>query len=122
QVVPLEKLDAESIFYWHWICSKCKKQADESKKSNSNAADITQQIDGQEHLDNLLPSLTEYCLYFEEAMKKIEIDREEKQNDERFQLECIFVLKKLIEMFTYTDFSDAHGKKSLHNLCHKILS
>lgn len=112
----MDKLDAESIFYWHWVCSKCK-QADETK-----TADITQLGDGQDQLDNLLPSLTEYCAYVDEAFEKIEKDRIEKDNDDRFQLESIFVQKKLIELFKFADWSDTHGKKSLNTLCHKLFS
>lgn len=112
----MEKLDAESIFYWHWVCSRCK-QTDETKNGETTLLG-----DGQDHLDSLLPSLTEYCAYVEEAFDKIDKDRMEKENDDRFQIESIFVLKKLVELFKYTDFSDSHGKKSLNTLCNKFFS
>ncbi|RNA41325.1 condensin complex subunit 3 isoform X2 [Brachionus plicatilis] len=116
-VIPLEKLDAESLFYWHWVCSKCKP----SEESN-HGMDTSEQAVGQDHLDSLLPSLTEYCAYVEQAFEKIDRERSERHNDDLFQLESAFVLKKLIELFKYTDFADAHGKKSLHSLCHKLFS
>lgn len=77
-VIPLEKLDAESVFYWYWICAKCKSLTDKSSKDTKNGINVSfeegglvdpnlsQQIDGQDHLDSLLPSLTEYCEFVEE--------------------------------------------------------
>jgi hypothetical protein len=78
-IIPVEKLDAENVFYWHWICRKCKgenkdsndqqkdaKDRTEASGLNShteNRVDMTRQIEGENQLDNLLPSLTEYCDY-----------------------------------------------------------
>lgn len=33
-----------------------------------------------------------------------------------------FVLRQLLNMFAYIDFSDVHGKKTLQKLCHELLA
>ena len=33
-----------------------------------------------------------------------------------------FVMRQLLAMFAYVDFSDVHGKKTLQKLCHELLS
>lgn len=33
-----------------------------------------------------------------------------------------FVLRQLLQMFAYIDFSDVHGKKTLQKLCHELLA
>jgi hypothetical protein len=89
-MIPLDKIDAENVFYWNWICSKCKvdeiTSQDKNQKqrnmeniidkeaglNNSNEdrtvreddeLNMTKKIEGENQLDNLLPSLTEYCDY-----------------------------------------------------------
>ena len=44
------------------------------------------------------------------ALKKLDAERIEKSNDERYQIENTFMIKKLINIFTFIDFSDVHGK------------
>ena len=55
-------------------------------------------------------------------MRKFERERVEKANDERQQSENSFVLRHLIQMLAYVDFSDVHGKKVLAKLCHDIFA
>jgi hypothetical protein len=91
-MIPLDKIDAENVFYWNWICSKCKvdesstsqdksnkqrnmeniidreaglNSSNENHTTNENDDDLnmTKKIEGENQLDNLLPSLTEYCDY-----------------------------------------------------------
>lgn len=76
-MIPFEKLDAESVFYWSWICEKCKGASPSPKEDGNNKAanhigdtaedvnemDKEKQIESEDHLDRLLPSLTEYCEY-----------------------------------------------------------
>ena len=115
----MEKLNAESVFYWAWICSVCK------GKRASFEVDAEK---AEECLDNLLPSLTEFCEYTNQVIKHIEhIESEadgdgEERKDERLHLENLFIIKQLIKMFEYLDFSDVHGKKTLINLCHALFS
>jgi hypothetical protein len=107
----MEKLNAESVFYWAWICSVCK------GKRASFEVDAEK---AEEYLDSLLPSLTELCEYTNQVIKHIE--HIESEEDERLHLENLFIIEQLIKMFEYLDFSDVHGKKTLIKLCHALFS
>ena len=92
--VPMDKLDAESVFYWWWVCSKCTarsksdKAADKASNKRSDKdheqdndgdddddctlrqkeqdeleANTQDKIESEDHLDRILPSLTEFCDY-----------------------------------------------------------
>jgi len=37
-------------------------------------------------------------------------------------IEQLFILKKLVKLFEYIDFSDAHGRKTLTTLCHELFA
>ena len=42
--------------------------------------------------------------------------------DDRQIIENTFILRQLLRIFNYVDFSDVHGKKTLLKLCHELLS
>lgn len=78
-LVPLERLNAESALYWRWLCAKCKTMAD-AKITAPNLLEIDgdqtptqevatsdEQLEGQNCLDKILPSLTEFCDYFKQV-------------------------------------------------------
>lgn len=112
----MEKLNAESVFYWSWICAVCK-----GKRANFD-------VESEENLDRLLPSLTEFCEYTNQVIKHIQTVESdeaadgETRKDERLHMENLFIIKQLIKMFEFLDFSDVHGKKTLINLCHDLFS
>ena len=110
-MIPLEKLNAESVFYWAWICSVCK------GKRASFEVDAEK---AEECLDSLLPSLTEFREYTNQVINHIE--HIESEEDERLHLENLFIIERLIKMFEYLDFSDVHGKKTLIHFCHALFS
>jgi condensin complex subunit 3 len=137
KVVPLDKLTAESAFYWTWVCSKCKVLHERDpgrvidKVANGNDNDSLSSHDGSDsqlesnyddYLDNILPSLTEYCTYIGEVLKKFDAERIEFEKDDRHQLENVFTMKQLMNIFSYIDFSDLHGKKVLLSLCQSLFS
>jgi hypothetical protein len=92
-IIPLEKIDAENVFYWNWICSRCKVQLDiqqaksietghkdsankeatfnyskkncelEETRQDETGLDMSKKIMSENLLDELLPTLTEYCDY-----------------------------------------------------------
>lgn len=92
-LVPIERLNAESALYWRWFCAKCKSMIDGSSSSQTGggggrpdqggdqtpnqqsngggAATSDEQIEGQNCLDKILPSLTEFCDYFKQVQFKI---------------------------------------------------
>jgi hypothetical protein len=149
-VIPAEKLDAENVFYWWWLCDKCKTNPNKKQENNSSSATTAaaaaaaventsrsqneqpreqaitftesnsetgadqdkqskESID-EDNLDNLLPSLTEFCDYLCQVLKRYELERIQKCNDERLQIENTFIIKTLLSMFDFIDFSDVHGK------------
>lgn len=55
-VIGGENLNAESAFYWSWICAKIK--SFETRKERLNEDE-----DSEDYLDKLVPSLTEFCEY-----------------------------------------------------------
>lgn len=136
KVIAKDKLDAESAFYWHWICSKCKvddkqgkseqqdatqrkgNDSNEVNDSKNNQVDMTLRIEGENLLDNeLLPSLTYFCDYVEDfLLTKLESG----ENDQLIDNE--FVMKQLVNMLSMIDMSDPHGKKKLIGLCEKLFS
>jgi hypothetical protein len=141
-LIPVEKLDAENVFYWSWLCELCKTNSDKKQEKNSTKAnenrsqlkDVSNAIEAmqlretcsdsnaesssgqnketldEDNLDNLLPSLTEFCDYVCQALKRYELERVQKGNDERLQIENTFIVKTLLSMFDFIDFSDVHGK------------
>ncbi len=64
-VISLEKLDAESVFYWSWVCNKCKSLT-ANQQQLANDQNNTQIAEAEEILDRLLPSLTEFCDYLQQ--------------------------------------------------------
>ena len=139
-MIPFEKLDPESVFYWSWVCGKCKNINGEKQDKNTEpdsteidhendsdrtvpqTNDKTNQIESEDNLDRLLPSLTEFCEYISKIFKNFDQERLEKQNDEKFLIETTFIVKQLFKMFLYVDFSDKHGKKTLINFCEQLFS
>lgn len=99
-LINMNNLDAESVFYWKWLCNKCKKE-----------------LTLDDYRDKLLPSLTEYCDYLVNVLSTIKDYDNEIINDDVDEtsnhlkrLENTFVVKNLIKMMTFLDFSDSHGK------------
>jgi hypothetical protein len=43
-------------------------------------------------------------------MKRIDAEKIEKEGDERHQIENQFIIKQLMNILMYVDFSDTHGK------------
>lgn len=125
-VIPLDKLDAESAYYWCWICNKCKENGPENGDNSDVQQDeqtlTNKQIESDDYLDKLLPSLTEFCDYIQESIKKFDSDKLDKPSENRLHIENSFILKQLIKMLLYVDFSDVHGKKTLTNLCHDLFA
>jgi condensin complex subunit 3 len=122
-VIPLDKLDAESAYYWCWICNKCKENTPDNEEQQHDEETLTnKQIESDDYLDKLLPSLTEFCDYIEQSIKKFDADKLDKPSENRLHLENSFILKQLIKMLLYVDFSDVHGKKMLTNLCHDLFA
>jgi hypothetical protein len=68
------------------------------------------QLESDELLDRLLPSLTEFCDYIQAAIRKFDSEKVEKPNENRLHMENAFILKQLVKMLLYIDFSDVHGK------------
>ena len=123
------------------MCSKCKnipndkenrkgtrgnriEDADDTENDRTvpQNNDKTTQIEGEDNLDRLLPSLTEFCDYVSKLFKTYDSERMQKPNDEKFQIETTFIIKQLFKMFQYIDFSDKHGKKTLINFCEQLFS
>ena len=136
-VIPPEKLDVESVFYWAWVCSKCKNiQGSERKKNALDAesenadndrtvpqgGDKTTQIESEDNLDRILPSLTEFCDYATKFFRAYDQEREKRPDDEKLQIETTFITKQLFKIFLYTDFSDKHGKKTLVQFCEQLFA
>jgi hypothetical protein len=145
-LIPFEKLDPESVLYWSWVCSKCKNAnvATSKDKADQNdvtddenravpehstndtaatvSADRTIQIESEESLDRLLPSLTEFCEYIKKVFAQYDQEWVEKAQDDKFQIETTFVVKQLFKMFMFIDFSDRHGKRMLISFCEELLA
>lgn len=81
-------------------------------------------MESEELLDRLLPSLTEFCEYTSQFIKKVDHEHaaDETKSNNRLQIENLFAIKQIIKMFEYLDYSDIHGKKILSNLCLEIFS
>jgi hypothetical protein len=94
----LDKIDAENVFYWSWICSKCKvdeKPTETGRKNTANkeaalndsnekgdseetsqdetGLDMSKKIMGENLLDELLPSLTGYCDYIYQLVENFNL-------------------------------------------------
>jgi hypothetical protein len=125
------------VFYWSWVCGKCKNIKSNTANRKNNLAEVedtdndrtvpqnndrTTQIESEDNLDRLLPSLTEYCEYVSKLFKVYDTERIQKPNDEKFQIETTFIIKQLFKMFLYIDFSDKHGKKTLIQFCEQLFS
>ena len=135
-MIPPEKIDPESIFYWSWVCGKCKNLNSDKEATSADAGDDadpdsdrtvpsndkTHQIEGEDNLDRLLPSLTEFCEYVSKIFHAYDQERVEKQDDEKFQIETTFIVKQLFKIFLYIDFSDKHGKKMVITFCEQLFS
>lgn len=119
-MISIENLNAENVFYWSWVCSQCKvKSSEKDKETNEQES----RIESEDWLDRILPSLTEFCEYLRVVMQHIEAQMvDESKIEVRLQLEYLFIIKLLIKMFEYLDFSDVHGKKMLTTLCHELFA
>ncbi|XP_044727913.1 condensin complex subunit 3 [Chrysoperla carnea] len=96
-----EFLDHEHVLYWRYLCEFFHKQ---------NAV-------GEEFLDNILPTLTEFCGFIKSFVEK------NCGNDREVLEENIYqsILQQLFEMIQYFDLSDEAGRNNLLKLIKEML-
>ncbi|KAB7498381.1 Condensin complex subunit 3 [Armadillidium nasatum] len=103
KLIPFEKLNTESAFYWRCL----------TKHLRSEKA--------EDQLDEILPDLSVFCNYLLEYFGRNSPEDEDPQETAVYLMEKEFVCQQLITMTSLFDLSDEVGRKSLCTLVHRLL-
>ncbi|RXG72423.1 Condensin complex subunit 3 [Armadillidium vulgare] len=103
KLIPFEKLNTESAFYWRCL----------TKHLRSEKA--------EDQLDEILPDLSVFCNYLLEYFGRNSPEEEDPQETAVYLMEKEFVCQQLITMTSHFDLSDEVGRKSLCTLVHRLL-
>nr|XP_006813156.1 PREDICTED: condensin complex subunit 3-like [Saccoglossus kowalevskii] len=102
-VIDEDSLDCESALYWKCLCQHIKSLGDA----------------GDEYLEKLLPTLSQFCDYVQSYMVKIKPSKNLDNVEETLRQE--FIAQQLLILAGVLDLTDEVGRKRLDKLVHDML-
>ncbi|XP_071828621.1 condensin complex subunit 3-like [Apostichopus japonicus] len=103
-VIPSDKLDSEAVLYWKCMCAHF----------------TSLEVRGEEQMDKVLPSVSDFCDYIHTYMKKIKPRALNETEIER-ALEQEFVSAQLLKIASLMDMSDEVGRKKMDELTRELM-